>query len=123
MLLRRAARSGHWTPSPQSVRYGNAPESPLFIGAWLPLYVFRNFVSIKSTDTTRKPPWFTDILSYHAVYATLIRMIETPLPTVAPSADVDVPPTLDELLPSDQPPRSVAEFVDAVRAGGQFTDL
>ena len=92
------------------------------MGAWLPLYVFRNSVSIKSTDTTRKPPWFTDILAYHAVCATLIRMIETPLPTVAPSADVDVPPTLDELLPSDQPPRSVAEFVDAVRAGGQFTD-
>ena len=62
-------------------------------------------------------------MSYHPVYATLIRMIETPLPTVAPSADVDVPPTLDELLPSDQPPRFVAEFVDAVRAGGQFTDL
>ena len=41
VLLRRAARSGHWTPSPQSAWYGNAPESPLFIGAWLPLYVFR----------------------------------------------------------------------------------
>ena len=50
-------------------------------------------------------------------------MIETPLPTDAPRADVDVPPTLDELLPSDQQPRFVAEFVDAVRAGGQFTDL
>ena len=116
MLLRRAARSGHWTPYPQSARYGNAPESPLFIGAWLPLYVFRNSVSIESIGYNPKPPWFTDILSYHPAYATLIRMIETPLPTVAP-------PTLDELLPSDQPPRSVAEFVDAVRAGGQFTDM